>query len=147
MSRTRTIAMLCLFCSLNSGWVAADEPKAPIANAQQTARVAPFHGYTQAIELTRGTGRAVLCPEVGGRVLVFSVDGKDAMYLDDQEKAWQPGKPAQSSAGRFDYGPELTVIPPTLPDPVRAVAELTVTADVIEPFTLSVPPETSVGPA
>jgi hypothetical protein len=70
----------------------------------------PFHGYTRAIELTRGSTRAVLCPEVGGRVLEFSVGGKDAMFLEDSEKAWQPGKPAPASAGRFDYGPELTVL-------------------------------------
>jgi hypothetical protein len=31
------------------------------------------------------------------------------MWLDDGDKTWQPGKPAPSSAGRFDYGPELTV--------------------------------------
>jgi hypothetical protein len=75
-----------------------------------TARVVQFHGYARAIELTRGSARAVLCPEVGGRVLEFSVGGKDAMLLDDSEKSWQPGKPPQSSAGRFDYGPELTVL-------------------------------------
>ena len=75
------------------------------------AKVVAFHGYDQAIELTRGNARAVLCPQVGGRVLEFSVDGRDAMFLDEQEKAWQPGKPGSASAGRFDYGPELTVIP------------------------------------
>ena len=104
-------SLVCLICPLDSGLIAADQPESKAINAPQAARVVPFHGYAQAIELTRGTGRAVLCPEVGGRVLVFSVDGKDAMYLDEQEKAWQPGKPGQSSAGRFDYGPELTVIP------------------------------------
>ena len=112
MSRTPSIAiLLCLTNLSNSSLIAAEQPKAPAANAPQTARVAPFHGYNQAIELTRGTARAVLCPEVGGRVLVFSVDGKDSMFLDEQEKTWQPGKPGQSSAGRFDYGPELTVLP------------------------------------
>lgn len=83
-------------------FVRADEP---------VARVIAFHGYSKAIELKRGNARAVLCPQAGGRVLEFSVDGKDAMYLDEQEKAWQPGKPGPITAGRFDYGPELTVIP------------------------------------
>lgn len=77
----------------------------------ETARVVKFHGFEQAILLTRGNAKAVLSPQVGGRVLEFSVDGKDALYLDEQEKAWQPGKPKSSSAGRFDYGPELTVVP------------------------------------
>jgi hypothetical protein len=80
-----------------------------------TARVARFHGYERAIVLTRDNARAVLCPQVGGRVLEFSVDGQDAMFLDEEEKSWQPGRPAPASAGRFDYGPELTTIPhPTL---------------------------------
>lgn len=78
---------------------------------EPSAKIVPFHGYARAIELVRGTTRAVLCPQVGGRVLEFSVDGKDAMFLDEQEKSWQPGKPTSSSAGRFDYGPELTVTP------------------------------------
>lgn len=81
-----------------------------VESAEPTARVEPFHGYSQAIELKRGAARAVVSPQAGGRVLVFSVDGQDAMFFDDQEKNWQPGKPGASSAGRFDYGPELTVI-------------------------------------
>ena len=44
-------------------------------------------------------------------MLEFSVDGTDAMYLDEAEKNWQPGKPGPITAGRFDYGPELTVTP------------------------------------
>lgn len=90
-----------LVCGVNA-LAQADEP---------TARVAAFHGYTKAIELTRGAARAVLCPQAGGRVLEFSVDGRASMWLDEQEKNWQPGKPGPASAGRFDYGPELTVIP------------------------------------
>lgn len=78
--------------------VRADEP-----------RVAPFHNYKKAVELTHGKARALLGPETGGRVLSFTIDGKDAMWLDEAEKKWEPGKPSPSSAGRFDYGPELTV--------------------------------------
>jgi hypothetical protein len=80
----------------------ADEP---------TAQVFKFHGYTQAVELKLGKTRAVLCPQAGGRVLVFSVGENDAMYLDEAEKNWQSGKPGPITAGRFDYGPELTVTP------------------------------------
>lgn len=81
--------------------IEADEP---------AARVAPFHGYSQAIEIQQGKTRAILSPQAGGRVLVFSSEGQDAMFLEDQEKAWQPGKSGPITAGRFDYGPELTVI-------------------------------------
>lgn len=76
-----------------------------------TARVVKSLNYSEAIELKRGSARAVLCPEAGGRVLDFSVAGKGAMYLDEQEKGWQPGKPGPITAGRFDYGPELVTLP------------------------------------
>lgn len=72
-------------------------------------RVKAFYGYQDAIELSRGDARAILCPQVGGRVLEFSVAGHHALWLDDKEKSWQPGQPGPASAGRFDYGPELTV--------------------------------------
>lgn len=75
--------------------------------AKPQARVVESHGYAEAIELTRGDSRAVLCPEAGGRVLEFSVAGKQAMWFDEQERKRQPGQPPPMSAGRFDFGPEL----------------------------------------
>jgi hypothetical protein len=66
-----------------------------------------YHGYKQAVELTRGNVRAVLCPQVGGRPLEFSIDGKNVLYLDEQEGKSAVRQPAVS-AGRFDFGPELT---------------------------------------
>src|SRR4051812_42370648 len=78
---------------------------------EPTAREVAFHGYARAVELKLRKTRAVLCPQAGGRVLEFSVEGTDAMYFDEAEKNWRPGKPVPMSAGRFDYGPELTVAP------------------------------------
>ncbi len=83
--------------------------EAGFAQEAGTAKVVPFHNYTQAVELTRGNAKAVLSPQAGGRVLEFSVGGRHALFMDEQEKDWQPGKSGQISAGRFDYGPELTV--------------------------------------
>lgn len=100
-------ARLPLVALLGVLWTAAGTSLAE----EPTARVVAFHNYTQAIELKLGKTRAVLCPQAGGRVLEFSVDGADAMYLDDAEKNWMPGKPGPITAGRFDYGPELTVRP------------------------------------
>lgn len=84
---------------------------APIALAQPAAlartRVVESHGYTDAIELTRGQARAVLCPAAGGRVLEFSVVGKQALWFDEQERDRPAGKDPPMSAGRFDFGPEL----------------------------------------
>lgn len=97
----RTLILVCAGLGLASPPArSADEP---------ATRVFTFHGYTQAIEMKRGNVRAVLCPQAGGRVLEFTVDRNNAMYLEDTEKKWQPGKPGPASAGRFDYGPELTV--------------------------------------
>jgi hypothetical protein len=109
----RLFATLGLLLSSLTSMASADDPAKEDAKppAPIKSRVVPFHGYTKAIELTREGARVVLCPEVGGRVLEFSVDGMNALFLDEAEKSWQPGQPAQSSAGRFDYGPELTVIP------------------------------------
>lgn len=76
---------------------------------EPTAKEVASHGYSKTIELKLGKTRAVLCPQAGGRVLEYSVDGVDAMWFDEAEKKWQPGKPTSISAGRFDYGPELTV--------------------------------------
>jgi hypothetical protein len=84
---------------------------APSPAEDPRPRVLAFHGYDKAIELSRGDTRAILSPQAGGRVLEFSTAGKNALYLDEKEKSWQPGKPGAISAGRFDYGPELTVRP------------------------------------
>ena len=74
----------------------------------EPARFVSYHGYAKAVEMSRGKVRAVLCPAVGGRVLEFSLDGKNSLQLDDQEGDRQPGKQPAVSAGRFDFGPELT---------------------------------------
>jgi hypothetical protein len=95
-----TRSLPSVFVALFASTAVAEDP---------TARVVKSHGYSQAVELKLGKTRAVLCPQAGGRVLEFSVDGTDAMWFDDAEKSWQPGKPGPITAGRFDYGPELTV--------------------------------------
>ncbi len=100
-ARTLVVALLTATCG-QTGPASAEEP---------TAREVVFHGYTKAVELKLGKTRVILCPQVGGRVLEFSVDGTNAMYLDEAEKQWKQGKAVPVTAGRFDYGPELTVVP------------------------------------
>lgn len=73
------------------------------------AEIVTYHGYTDAIELKNADTRVVLCPQVGGRVLEYSRHGMNALYLSQAEKDWQPGDRPQSSAGRFDIGPEFIV--------------------------------------
>ena len=75
------------------------------------ARVIKFFGYDDCIELTNKNTRVVLCPAAGGRVLVYSLDGKNSLFLDESEKSFHyaPGKSAPMSAGRFDIGPEKII--------------------------------------
>lgn len=73
------------------------------------ADIIRYHGYQRAVLISNPTTRVVLCPEVGGRVLEYSINGRNALYLSEAEKAWQPGERPQSSAGRFDIGPEYTI--------------------------------------
>jgi hypothetical protein len=75
---------------------------------RETARFVEYHGYNHAVELTRGHTKAVLCPEVGGRPLEFSLHGKNVLWLDDQEGQPRTGRQPSVSAGRFDIGPEMT---------------------------------------
>ncbi len=73
------------------------------------AETIQYHGYSNAIELKNEDVRVVLCPEVGGRVLEYSYRGSNVLHLSDEEKQWKPGDRPQSSAGRFDIGPEFVV--------------------------------------
>jgi uncharacterized protein (TIGR03067 family) len=87
----------------------------PALSSFETARVVKYFGYEKAIELRNETTRVVLCPQLGGRILEYSLNGTNSLFVSDEEKAWKPGDRPEASAGRFDIGPEL-VIPqrPTL---------------------------------
>ena len=89
-ARSLPVALFALLCGPNRSTL-AEEP---------TARQVAFHGYTKTVELKLGKTRAVLGPQAGGRVLEFSVDGSDAMWLEEAEKNWKPGKPGPSKIGR-----------------------------------------------
>ncbi|MCR9201719.1 MAG: DUF4380 domain-containing protein [Planctomycetaceae bacterium] len=77
--------------------------------AASAGEIIRYHGYTEAVRLENSTTRVVLCPQVGGRVLEYSRHGVNALYLSEAEKNWQPGDRPQSSAGRFDIGPEYII--------------------------------------
>lgn len=75
----------------------------------QSGQEITYHGYQHAIELRNDTTRVVLCPEVGGRILEYSLNGHNVLYLSQAERDWRPGDKPQGSAGRFDIGPELVI--------------------------------------
>ena len=96
------LSAVVFICSIQTS---QDLVSAPVHAAEFIA----YHGYSQAIELKNSTTRVVLCPQVGGRVLEYSLNGDNVLYLSEAEKSWQPGMKPQSSAGRFDIGPEYTI--------------------------------------
>lgn len=67
--------------------------------------------YPDCFELSNADTRVTLGHQVGGRVLEYSLHGKNALYLDPREAGW--GTPAglkvPPSAGRFDIGPEQVI--------------------------------------
>jgi hypothetical protein len=111
-------------------FAASGGPVGGAAAGEPTAREVASHGYTKAVELKLGATRAVLCPQAGGRVLEFSVGGTDAMYFDEAEKTRKPGRPGPITAGRFDYGPELTAAPHPKAWAGEWAAEITKTTSV-----------------
>lgn len=81
------------------------------ANLLSAGETISYFGYDDCIQITNGRTKVVLCPAAGGRVLEYSFDGKNALYLDPKEEGWiyEPGKEKGLSAGRFDIGPEKLI--------------------------------------
>lgn len=80
--------------------------------AEEGARVISYYGYDDCILLENSQTRVVLCPAAGGRVLEYSTDGKNALYLPPGNEGWtyEPGRRGGNmTAGRFDVGPEQTI--------------------------------------
>ena len=67
--------------------------------------------YADCFELSNAQTRVTRCHQVSGRVLEYSFNGTNALYLDPEEAKWgSPGGPrAPSSGGRFDIGPEYLI--------------------------------------
>lgn len=67
--------------------------------------------YKNCVELSNDSTRVVIGHHVGGRVLSYQLNGREALYLDPAEANWQqPGKQRKLvTAGRFDIGPEYII--------------------------------------
>ncbi|MFA6471160.1 MAG: hypothetical protein WCU00_03880 [Candidatus Latescibacterota bacterium] len=75
------------------------------------------HGYSGCVQLDNGNVRVVLEPNCGGRVLEYSLKGKNVLYVDPKQDGmvYTPGKPfPDPCGGRCDFGPEVIV--PRHPD-------------------------------
>ena len=77
------------------------------AHAQLNTRWVQRHSYDSCIELSNTAVRVVLDPNVGGRVLEYTIDGRNVLYTNpnDDGKLWTPGEERiPVNAGRFDVG-------------------------------------------
>ncbi len=82
------------------------------SSAADGAKVVSFYGYDDCIRLQNEHVTVTLCPAAGGRVLEYSMGGKNVLYLPPGNEGWRyspGGKRASMDAGRFDIGPEKVV--------------------------------------
>lgn len=84
-----------------------------VSGSSHGSKFITSHGYDNCIELSNGVCRVVLEPNCGGRVLVYEIDGKNALYVDPEQNGFIPEPDTWDSipslhpcAGRFDIGPE-----------------------------------------
>ena len=86
--------------------------KGPAISEEFTgAKRIKFLNYPNCIELKNSSGTVVvLGHHIGGRVLSYTQEGKESLYIGPNEKEWQPDNNKKpSSAGRFDIGPEYLI--------------------------------------
>lgn len=70
------------------------------------------YGYSDCVKLENKNTRAIISGACGGRILEYSLDGVNALYLDPAQDGWTytPGKPlTDPSGGRMDLGPEYAI--------------------------------------
>lgn len=106
--RLSAILLICITAANMSNAQSSTDP-----TSQSTgAKIVTYFGYDDCIELNNGTARVILCPAAGGRVLEYSIDGKNVLYLPTGSEGWRQtaqNKRGKMHAGRFDIGPEKMV--------------------------------------
>ncbi len=86
------------------------------------------HGYSNCIKLSNSSTEVILEPNCGGRVIEYSLDGQNVMYVNPEHDGWtySPGKKTIGpSAGRLDIGPEMLAPPRPLLWVGKWTAEIT----------------------
>lgn len=101
LSSRFTILLIYIFCFI-AGY--ADFPG---------AQVIEYFGYDDAIELSNETCTAILTPAVGGKIMSYQLNGKEALEIIPEEAGFHydpsSGERIFSGAGRFDFGLERRV--------------------------------------
>lgn len=82
-----------------------------IADEAARLRTVDFGIYKDCPILQNESTRVVFCPQVGGRVLEYSLDGQNALFVSQYEMTGTESEVGgkSPSAGRFDIGPEKIV--------------------------------------
>lgn len=81
------------------------------AGTPEGTSIISFHGYSGCVKLDNGEVSVILDPNCGGRVLEYSLNGENLIYLDPEQDGWMlspDGKTIDPCGGRFDIGPEMT---------------------------------------
>ena len=77
------------------------------------ARQIAYFGYDDVIELSNSTSRVLLAPAMGGKVLSYTLNGKESLVVDEAEQGWlfeQTQNPHPfNGSGRFDVGNPRTL--------------------------------------
>jgi len=71
-----------------------------------------YAGYKNCIYLENKDVRVVLSPHCGGRILEYSLKGKNSIYLDPKQDGWiykEGERCIDPYGGRFDIGPEMVI--------------------------------------
>lgn len=84
---------------------------ATMTQAEVTSGRVDFFGYQDCIELRNEHTRVVLGHHAGGRVLAFSLNGVNAIYLKPGQEGWvwDGANRTDLSGGRCDIGPEKLI--------------------------------------
>ncbi len=100
MRRVLALPVLCL-----ASVMASDPARAEAVRVE-------FAGYSGCVELRNEATRVVIVPQCGGRVLEYSLNGRNALHLNPAQNGWMwtPGeKTIDPCGGRLDIGPEMTI--------------------------------------
>lgn len=65
-----------------------------------------FFGYEDCVALENDVARVVLCHQAGGRVLEYSLNGENVIYLNPNDAGASGTNGSGMTGGRFDIGPE-----------------------------------------
>jgi hypothetical protein len=71
-----------------------------------------FAGYENCVQLENETTVVILGPHAGGRILSYTLNGKESLFRNAAQNGWMASNdtnPVNVSAGRFDIGPEHTI--------------------------------------